>query len=209
MSPRPDDFGRNIFINCPFDEEYKPLLRVLLFTVISCGLEPRIASERLDSGEVRIDKIKSLIRKSLFSIHDISRMESKKEGEYARFNLPFELGLDLVCKEYGSHRLLKKRCLILDKEPYRYQKVISDISGNDIRFHKSDPETLIRQVRNWISGISDYQLPGGAKIWLYYNEFYSLFEISVKDVGYDDRDIDEMPIYDFISFIKNLKKDQY
>lgn len=42
-------FESNVFINCPFDDEYKPLLRALLFSVIDLGFEPRIALERLNA----------------------------------------------------------------------------------------------------------------------------------------------------------------
>ena len=50
-------FSDNVFVNCPFDEEYLPLLRQLLFTIIYLGLKPRIALEELDSGAPRIQKI--------------------------------------------------------------------------------------------------------------------------------------------------------
>jgi hypothetical protein len=48
-------FDKNVFINCPFDDEYLPLLRPLLFTILYVGLNPRIALESLDSGRPRID----------------------------------------------------------------------------------------------------------------------------------------------------------
>lgn len=51
------DFDKNVFINCPFDEDYKSLLRPLLFTIIYLGHNPRISSERSDSAENRTDKI--------------------------------------------------------------------------------------------------------------------------------------------------------
>ena len=54
-------FDRNVFINCPFDEGYLPLLRPLLFTTFYVGLNPRITLESLDSGRPRIDKIVKLI----------------------------------------------------------------------------------------------------------------------------------------------------
>lgn len=90
------DFEKNIFINCPLDPDYKQMLRALIFTVLDCGFEPRIASERQDSGQIRVSKIKDLIRESCYSIHDISRMEPLKNGDLPRFNMPFELGLDLA-----------------------------------------------------------------------------------------------------------------
>ena len=55
-------FNKNVFINCPFDEEYLPLLRPLLFTILYVRLNPRIALESLDSGRPRIDKIVKLIK---------------------------------------------------------------------------------------------------------------------------------------------------
>ncbi len=55
-------FDRNVFVNCPFDDAYLPLLRPLLFVILYVGLTPRIALESLDSGRPRIDKIISLIR---------------------------------------------------------------------------------------------------------------------------------------------------
>lgn len=53
-----ENFESNVFINCPFDKDFLPLLKALLFTVIRCKLNPRIALERFDSGETRFDKIK-------------------------------------------------------------------------------------------------------------------------------------------------------
>jgi len=76
MAQGTSTFETNVFINCPFDKEYKPLLRALLFVVIDCGFEPRIASESIDSGEIRVEKIKNLIKASRYSIHDLSRMET-------------------------------------------------------------------------------------------------------------------------------------
>lgn len=69
------------------------MLRSLLFTVVDCGLEPRIASESSDSGEIRVEKIKNLIRESRYSIHDISRMEAIKRGHtsFSPFLLRFSL----------------------------------------------------------------------------------------------------------------------
>ena len=63
-------FERNVFVNCPFDEAYYyPLLRPLLFTIIYVDLLPRIATERLDSGEARISKI---IELATFVHHPVS-----------------------------------------------------------------------------------------------------------------------------------------
>ncbi len=127
MANTGSEFERNVFINCPFDPEYRPLLRAILCTVIYCNLKPRIATEGADSGEVRIKKIVDLIKESKYSIHDISRMEPLEEGDLPRFNMPFELGIDFGCRASSKRgKLSTKKCLILEKERFRYQRVLSD-----------------------------------------------------------------------------------
>jgi hypothetical protein len=75
METQNECFEKNVFINCPFDNDYYiPLLRPLLFTIIYLGYNPRIATESFDSGEIRIQKIGKLIKDSKFSIHDLSRI---------------------------------------------------------------------------------------------------------------------------------------
>ena len=98
------DFGRNVIVNCPFDDAYRPLLRPILFVTLYLGLKPRIALESLDSGRPRIEKIIALIEQSKYAIHDLSRMQAERAGEYYRLNMPFELGLMSVvgCARRGG-----------------------------------------------------------------------------------------------------------
>jgi hypothetical protein len=66
------EFDRNVFINCPFDLEYAPIFEAIVFAVHDAGFRPKCARERLDSGEIRLQKIVELIRASRYSIHDLS-----------------------------------------------------------------------------------------------------------------------------------------
>lgn len=50
-------FERNVFINCPFDSEYAPIFEAIVFAVHDAGFRPRCARERLDSSEIRLQKI--------------------------------------------------------------------------------------------------------------------------------------------------------
>jgi hypothetical protein len=95
-------FARNVFVNCPFDDAYLPLLRPILFVTLYLGLTPRIALESLDSGRPRVEKIISLIEQSKYAIHDLSRMQAERPGEYYRLNMPSNLALMLVA---GCSRL--------------------------------------------------------------------------------------------------------
>lgn len=68
-------------------------------------------------------------------------------------------------------RQREKRCLILDAQPYRYQKFISDIAGQDIRSHDGDPEKAIGEVRSWLATVSQRPVPGQAELVQIYREF--------------------------------------
>jgi hypothetical protein len=142
---------RDVFINCPFDRKYRPLLRALLFAIYDCGFRARSALEVEDSGEVRFQKIVRIISESPFAIHDISRVEQDRASNLPRFNMPLELGLFLGAKAFGSSEQQAKRCIVLDAEPYRYQRFCSDIAGQDIRAHRGKPKIAIEIVRNWLS----------------------------------------------------------
>ena len=71
-------FETDVFVNCPFDQDYLPLLRPILFTIFDLGFNPRIALESLDSGRPRMEKIISLIENSRFAIHDLSRIQAAR-----------------------------------------------------------------------------------------------------------------------------------
>ena len=166
------NYAKNIFINCPFDNDYQHLFDAIVFTVLDCGYYPRCALEITDAAEVRIDKIFRIISDSKFGIHDISRTELDPVHSLPRFNMPLELGLFLGARQYGVAHQKKKVCLIFDHEPYRFQKFVSDIAGQDITAHENDIATLIRKIRNCLSTHSgNILLPGGDKIIERYNTF--------------------------------------
>lgn len=158
---------RDVFINCPFDRQYRPIMRALLFAVHDCGFRARSALEIEDSGEVRVQKILRIISESPFGIHDISRVEPDRSSNLPRFNMPLELGLFLGAKAFGTSDQQAKRCIVLDEQPYRYQKYLSDIAGQDIQAHRGKPNVAIELVRNWLSTIPAAQstvIPSGSVI---------------------------------------------
>lgn len=158
-------YATNVFINCPFDAQYRPLFEALVFVVLTCGLRPRCALEIDDASEVRIEKIFKIIDSCRFGIHDISRTNADPQSGLPRFNMPLELGMFLAAKRFGSGRQTRKACLILDSQPYRYQQFISDIAGQDIQAHQDEPAEVIAVVRNWLRGYTPQEaIPGGAEI---------------------------------------------
>ncbi len=150
-----------VFINCPFDSDYLPLLEVIVFTVTACGFVPRCSLAESDGSEVRIEKILRLLKACRYAIHDISRVELDPRQNLPRFNMPFELGLDMGCKRFGGRAHAGKRILILDRERFRYQAFLSDIAGQDIRAHGGDVDTTVTLVRDWLRTSSQRKnIPG-------------------------------------------------
>jgi len=192
--------NKQIFINCPFDNEYRELLRPLLFTIIFLGYSPRIASESLNSGENRIDKICNLINITAYSIHDISRCKSLKENEYFRMNMPFELGID-----FGKYKFTnpERRILILEEHRFDYQKSISDLAGVDIKCHEGIPVNVVKCVRNWTIEAKILKVPSSPiKIWNRFTDFTLDFCEKRKEDGFSGDDLNDMPTPEYINAIE-------
>lgn len=169
---RRSSYNDNVFINCPFDKQYEPIFHAIIFAIFDCGFVPRCTLEEDDASQIRIEKIYSIINACRYSIHDISRTELDSKNNLPRFNMPLELGIFLSAKKFGSGKHNKKSCLILDKKAYRYQKFISDISGQDISAHNNSTKNAIRIVRDWLRGKSRRTtLPDGDVIWKRYQRF--------------------------------------
>ncbi len=101
------NFHHNVFVNCPFDSDYAPIMQAVLFCLVRFGLIPRIATEQSNAAKPRIDKDCELNQASKFSIHDLSRCQASAAEELFRFNVPFELGLDFRCQRYGGHQFFE------------------------------------------------------------------------------------------------------
>jgi hypothetical protein len=205
MSENPGaEFERSVFINCPFDDEYYiPLLRPLLFTIIYLGFDPRIASERSDSGELRITRICDLIGRSKYSIHDLSRLRARRRGEFYRLNMPFELGIEYGCRHFALNQLKDKRCLILEKSRYDYMKALSDLSGVDIKCHSNEPAEVVTATRNWfVETVGLRNVDSPTIIWYKFNVFTSDFYDRRTIEGFSDKDLNMMPVPEYIDFIK-------
>lgn len=176
-------FEKNVFVNCPFDADYRQLLIAIIFTVMYFGYKPRLSLERVDSGESRIEKILGLITESKFGIHDLSRIVSTEINEHYRMNMPFELGIDYGCQKLKGGIWSQKKILILEKERYRFQKALSDLSGSDIKNHNDEVDKVIYAVRDWFITEELNRGDSGLKVWDNYNEFqaYLYDEVVEKD----------------------------
>lgn len=198
-----ENFSTNVFVNCPFDDDYRQLLLSLLFTIKYLGFTPRLSLEKLDAGTARLENIVDLIETSKFGIHDLSRILSTKKGEHARMNMPFEFGIDYACKKFKEGRCAEKKTLVLEKERYRYQAAISDLSGSDIKNHKDEPMELIKVVRDWFVTEELKTGPSRNKIWYAFNEFTSYLEEKLIEEGHEPEDFETTPIPEIMAYMNN------
>lgn len=169
----------NVFINCPFDEQFKPCFEAILFVVTSSGYRVRCALEESNTGDIRFDKLCRLIRESGKSVHDLSRVDLGDAG-LPRFNMPFELGLYLGAYRFGGKSHQQKSSLIMVSTPYRLPVYLSDLAGNDPRAHNDRPEEIIRIIRAYLHTRPDgSHLPGAARVM---SEFHR-FKASLPDLA--------------------------
>lgn len=188
-SPADIDRATAVFINCPFDDGYRPLFRAMLFTVAACGYRPRCALEISDSGATRITQIADLICACDHTIHDISNVDLDLDGKLPRFNMPLELGIDIGLR-LRQPDAVTKRALILEKERHRYDRFLSDISGQDIEPHGGTVDGIIKAVRNFLNADPHRpsRLPGPKAIATDYALFLKLVPDIITAARFDPWD---------------------
>lgn len=191
-------YDQNVFVNCPFDDDFRPILEAILFCLVDCGLSPRVSTERLDA-ENRLDKITTMIAESRYSIHDLSRVKAAKSGEYARLNMPFELGVDYGFRRSGG-TFANKRALVIATKPYEHQIALSDIAGFDVKCHEDNYQLAIKHVRAWLS--QDLQVPGPSRIVGDYTAFQEWDYERLLDEGWEEEDIRERATPDLFHAMK-------
>src|SRR5215207_1418992 len=92
----------DVFINCPFSDDYRDFFNAIVFTIVRSGFVPRCALELNDGAVNRFEKICKIIEDCSYAVHDISKTELDKKSGLPRFNMPLELGVFLGAKRFGN-----------------------------------------------------------------------------------------------------------
>jgi hypothetical protein len=61
-----------VFLNYPFDEEFRPLADAMTFSVVAGGLLPLCAKDLTSPDRPRLDVLVSAISNCQYSAHDLS-----------------------------------------------------------------------------------------------------------------------------------------
>lgn len=200
-----------MFINCPFDEAYRGCFEALLFAITVSGYEVRCALEDDDAANIRFDKLRRLIRESGRTIHDLSRVELG-DNDLPRFNMPFELGLAMGAKYFGSKAQRRNSALIMVREPYWLPSYLSDLAGNDPAPHGGDAHAVLRLVRRYLHTTPGGKLlPGPASYISGFTKFKADLPGIAEELEWGGEAIDAFQNYrvyvDLLNaFVKNAKR---
>lgn len=111
--------------------------------------------------------------------------------------MPFELGIDYGAKVLKGGKWGNKQILILEKERYRFQKALSDLSGSDIKNHDNEPSKIVKVIRDWFFTTEELRVDSGNKIWINFNEFNAyLYDQAIERDGHDN--VDELQVVEVL-----------
>lgn len=174
------------------------MLQVIAFCIVCMGFVPRLASEDGDNAAVRLARIEEIIGTSKFGIHDLSRCIAVNAGDFARMNMPFELGIDYGCRQFGSAAQRQKSVLVLEQAQRDYRVALSDIAGWDIEYHGGDQTKAVRRVRNWLLGKPGSLGIGAAAIQAKHSTFQGWYLNQQLALGASVEDVADYPSHQII-----------
>lgn len=137
----PPEIGEsNVFLNVPFDRQYRTLFVALIAGLTALGRVPRCSLSLPESGIVRLEKLVELIKSCGASIHDLSRVTRSGSPQVPRFNMPFELGLAFAF----AYRSRRHSIFVFEERPRRAQASLSDLSGFDPHVHGGTQDGVLQ-----------------------------------------------------------------
>lgn len=140
----------SVFLNCPYDVDYRPLFDASVLATVCCGLTPRIALDTGTIAEPRMARIASAIFESKYSVHDLSRCKGEGDANLARFNMPLELGMAMARRYLGTRRTERHDWMAMVPSGHAYGRYISDLAGFDPATHDGTDRGLIFALMPWL-----------------------------------------------------------
>jgi hypothetical protein len=152
-------YEKSVFINCPFDDPFEPLLLAIVLTIAAQGFTPRCARESEGQADPRIVRIAKGLIESKYSIHDLSRFQGEGAENLARFNMPLELGIAVGIRYIREGTTTIHNWVALVPEDFVHHKFVSDLAGYDAPDHDQKTATVIKRVAAWLSIQPDFTPP--------------------------------------------------
>ena len=149
-SPPPRERDRSVFLNCPFDGPYRPLLDALVFTCVRAGFHPLPAPSTGRSGTPRLDRILKALEDCRYSIHDLSRSHGEGDQNLARFNMPLELGMAMATRGRAPGDDAHEYLVLVRDAAGPHHRYISDLGGLDPQAYDGTVERLVAELLKWL-----------------------------------------------------------
>lgn len=145
LAKQPEQSNNAVFLNIPYDDQFRRLYLAYITGLIHLGLDPRATLE-IPGGQDRLGKILELIRSCRYSIHDLSRVQlDRTQPATPRFNMPFELGLAVASAQIDS---APHDWFVFETVHRRLAKSLSDLSGTDANIHQGTVSGVMRELCN-------------------------------------------------------------
>jgi hypothetical protein len=141
-----------VFLNHPFDEKFEHFAHAMHFAVVAAGFVPVCALDWSVPDRPRLEMLTEAITKCHYSAHDFSRCRGYGAKNFARFNMPIEMGMALF---HGLHTQRSgHRCAFFVAEKHDYKIFASDLSGLDPKCYENDDVLLVVSVYEWLRGVA-------------------------------------------------------
>jgi hypothetical protein len=140
-----------VFLNYPFDEAFEVLADAMSFAVVAGGLLPVCAYDLTAPDKPRLEILIDAIHSCHYSAHDLSRSRGQGPDNFARMNMPVEMGMALFHALHTQRR--DHRCLFFVSSAHEYKAFASDLAGLDPRLHNGDEIRLLTDMYEWLRGV--------------------------------------------------------
>lgn len=137
-----------VFLNYPFDDGFESFGHAMHFAIIAAGLIPVCARDLTSPDRPRLEMLVHAIDNCQLSAHDFSRLTGEGEQNFARLNMPIEMGMALfhaLRTQRNEHR-----CAFFVRTPHAYQMAASDLAGLDPITYDGDDYSLVAGVYEWL-----------------------------------------------------------
>jgi hypothetical protein len=150
MEPSKSPYEKSVFINCPYDAEFRDYFHAIVLTVSAFGMAPRSGLQSMGQANTRIARIAETLANSKYSIHDLSRFTGEGVANLARFNMPLELGIAVALRYERSGTDRSHNFAVMAPRGSAFQQFVSDLAGFDPFMHELTVPSVIRETHSWL-----------------------------------------------------------
>jgi hypothetical protein len=141
-----------VFLNHPFDPDFETLAYAFQFAVVAANLLPVCALDTSFPDHPRLTMLVEAISNCAYSAHDLSRCKGEGAENFARMNMPIEMGMALYPALLTQRQ--EHRCVFFVPKPHEYHHFASDLGGLDPRCHNNSDLTLVAEMYRWLTDVA-------------------------------------------------------